>query len=345
MGAFGAVFKSVLTRFGVETDVAVKVLMSAPSAARTHSLAPFQTKASLGFLRECARLFALRRHPNVVRVLGVIPDIPRAIVMEYISSADGVTSLHEWIEGIPRASGLEEKSRFLERLKIAVDICEGLSFIHSKGFIHCDIKLDNILVASTEGKVSAKISDFGSAVAADRRNEDYVSIGRHGGTIGYIAPEQLALGYKRVDSDDDSLRQHYLCQKSDVWSLGVVLLQLFRCSVSPPCCRKVAEISERLYTASSVEAQDEVVSGSKSSAHLDDDWESEVPSVSRYRTGVARESLEERGGAQHSGMEASFVEEWSDCVVRIGEKLVHHFRDTAGTSFASDIERKVRLCC
>jgi serine/threonine protein kinase len=77
-----------------------------------------------------------------------------------------------------------------------------LGYIHERGYVHCDIKLDNI-IAMPNGRL--KLSDLGLAT---RLGENGCIIGKHG-TPGYYAPEILTEG--KSDS------------KADVFSLGLVL--------------------------------------------------------------------------------------------------------------------------
>ncbi|MCX7959861.1 MAG: protein kinase, partial [Deltaproteobacteria bacterium] len=99
-------------------------------------------------------------------------------------------------------------------LKIASNVCEGLSFAHSKvdyngnplNIVHRDVTPENIMV-SWDGAV--KILDFGIAKATN-----LVSTDREGevkGKLSYISPEQLQ--GKEAD------------QRSDIFSLGVVLYE------------------------------------------------------------------------------------------------------------------------
>jgi serine/threonine protein kinase len=95
-----------------------------------------------------------------------------------------------------------------EGLALAIQMAEGLEEAHRKGIIHRDIKSANIMVTD---KGQAKIMDFGLAKVKER-----TLLTREGstlGTVAYMSPEQ-ARG-ERVDS------------RTDIWSLGVVLYEMF----------------------------------------------------------------------------------------------------------------------
>ncbi|GMI68823.1 mitogen-activated protein kinase kinase kinase 19 [Hibiscus trionum] len=86
-------------------------------------------------------------------------------------------------------------------------ILKGLSFVHAKGFVHCDIKLQNILLFNN-GDV--KIADFG---LAKRNGEEKQSRMEIRGTPLNIAPESVH------GSDYDS--------QVDIWALGCAMVEMF----------------------------------------------------------------------------------------------------------------------
>jgi hypothetical protein len=91
-------------------------------------------------------------------------------------------------------------------LEIARELCRGLAAAHEAGMLHRDLKPGNVMI---DGRGRARITDFGLAgLAADLMREGQVA-----GTPAYMAPEQLAQGKVSV--------------RSDVYSLGLVLYELF----------------------------------------------------------------------------------------------------------------------
>ena len=93
-----------------------------------------------------------------------------------------------------------------------LDACEGLSAAHAEGIIHRDLKPENLfLVQLPDGGERIKILDFGisRSLAFEHSNE-----GEGVGSPGYMSPEQL-----RDASSADA--------RSDIWSLGVVMYELF----------------------------------------------------------------------------------------------------------------------
>ncbi|KAI9191939.1 hypothetical protein LWI28_015795 [Acer negundo] len=96
------------------------------------------------------------------------------------------------------------------RMKIALGAAKGLAFLHGEDnpVIYRDFKTSNILL---DADFTAKLSDFGLAKDGPEGEETYVTT-RVMGTQGYAAPEYVMTGH--------------LTSKSDVFSFGVVLLEL-----------------------------------------------------------------------------------------------------------------------
>jgi hypothetical protein len=104
---------------------------------------------------------------------------------------------------------------------IGSDLAEGLEYIHRNGIIHRDIKPANILMVDyghDDVRPRAKLADFGIAVLAGENND--ASEQSTTGTAAYLSPEQ-------------ALREP-LESASDVYSLGLVLLECFTRTVAFP---------------------------------------------------------------------------------------------------------------
>ncbi len=149
------------------------------------------------FIQE-AKAASSMNHPNVCTIHDIQEhDGQLFIVMEYI---DGVTLRDT-------KQNLSEK-RILD---IAIQVADGLGAAHEKGIVHRDIKPENIMIRK-DG--IAQIMDFGLAKLYTSSNVSRLTkAGTTMGTMGYMSPEQI----QGLDID----------HRSDIFSLGVVLYELF----------------------------------------------------------------------------------------------------------------------
>ncbi|TMW92824.1 hypothetical protein EJD97_012526 [Solanum chilense] len=187
-GGFGAVFKG---RLSDGTLVAVK------------QLSRQSKQGNREFLNEIGMISCLQ-HPNLVKLHGCcIEGTELLLVYEYLEN-----------NSLARALFHSEKSQLMldwpTRFKICVGIAKGLAFLHEESslkIVHRDIKATNVLL---DRELNPKISDFGLAKLTEDDNT-HIST-RVAGTIGYMAPEYALWGY--------------LTYKADVYSFGIVLLEI-----------------------------------------------------------------------------------------------------------------------
>ncbi len=146
------------------------------------------------FIRE-ARAAAALDHPHICAVY----EIDEAEGRMFISMA--------FVEGETLRSRIEQGSlKFKEALDIGIQVAAGLKEAHLKGIVHRDIKSANIMITSGG---QAKILDFG--LAKVRGGALVTKEGATMGTVAYMSPEQA--------------RGEAVDQRTDLWSLGVVLYQ------------------------------------------------------------------------------------------------------------------------
>ncbi|XP_028104370.1 U-box domain-containing protein 35-like [Camellia sinensis] len=188
-GGYGPVFKCYLDH----TPVAVKVLR--PDAAQGRE--QFQQEVEV---------LSCMRHPNMVLLLGACPEYG-CLVYEYMANG----SLEDRIFRRGNTPSLSWQLRF----RIAAEIATGMLFLHQtkpEPLVHRDLKPANILL---DHNYVSKISDVGLARLVPPSVADDVTQYRMTSTAGtfcYIDPEYQQTGMLGI--------------KSDVYSLGVMLLQL-----------------------------------------------------------------------------------------------------------------------
>ncbi|MEN8098067.1 MAG: protein kinase [Chloroflexota bacterium] len=144
-----------------------------------------------------AKAAASLTHPNIVTIHDVGHDGDKHyIVMELVEGSN--------LKSIIRKRAPLELD---ETLDLTTQICEGTGYAHRAGFVHCDIKPQNVLV--TEDGI-AKVTDFGIARAVSEATATESDVAW--GTPHYFSPEQ-ASGTAATPA-------------SDVYAIGVMLHEL-----------------------------------------------------------------------------------------------------------------------
>ena len=119
--------------------------------------------------------------------------------------------VEEWVEGRLLRTILSEQARlpFDRVVRLAMEICVALDYMHSQGVVHRDLKPENIIVDSSE---RVKIIDFGLASITGARRLTFGKLSQIMGSPDYISPEQVR--GKRGDG------------RSDLYALGVILYEM-----------------------------------------------------------------------------------------------------------------------
>jgi len=197
-GGYGHVYLAYDVAMG--RQVAIKELLRDVAAQDDARWQDFQAR----FRRE-AQTVGQFEHPNVVGAHALESDADGNLylVLEYV---DGGSLEDLLADGDPLP---------VERaLNIAIDICRAIEAIYRRDIVHRDINPSNILLTrapAPEGPV-AKLTDFGIAQVGHetRRTQETLA---HPGTPAFMSPEQAT-------------STGYLDQRSDLYSLGLVLYEM-----------------------------------------------------------------------------------------------------------------------
>ncbi|XP_030537395.1 putative serine/threonine-protein kinase-like protein CCR3 [Rhodamnia argentea] len=197
-GSFGAVY------IGKLADGRLVAIKRGETYMRTKKV---QEKES-AFGSELALLSRLN-HKHLVGLVGFCQDEDeRLLVYDYMSNG----SLHDHLHNTEAIGASNEiLNSWKLRIKVALDAARGVEYLHNYAvppIIHRDIKSSNILLDSNW---TARVSDFGLSLMGPESDQEYVS-SKAVGTVGYIDPEYYVM--------------NVLTTKSDVYGLGVVLLEL-----------------------------------------------------------------------------------------------------------------------
>eukprot|EP00249_Psilotum_nudum_P017343 c26272_g2_i1 orf=791-1897(+) len=199
-GGFGSVYKGCIRHEqpnGVETNIDVAVKQMNRKGQQGHK----EWLAEVHFL-------GLVEHPNLVKLIGYCAEddergIQRLLVYEFMPNKSLEENLFR--KGSPPLP-------WNKRLNIALGAARGLAHLHEEltnfQVIFRDFKASNVLL---DNDFNPKLSDFGLARQGPEPGVTHISTAVVG-TMGYAAPEYLQTGR--------------LTAKSDVWSFGVVLLEI-----------------------------------------------------------------------------------------------------------------------
>jgi len=207
-GSVGYVYRAV---YNDKTDVAVKVLTEEALRVKNNRK---RFKAEMDIWKPL-------NHPNIVRVLHTSTEPVMMLVTEFCSEGRLLKYLQlgrSWIkevcnveEGLGNASCDGE----VNLREVMMDIGRGLEYLHEQGVIHGDVKSANVMLAKgKEGRVVAKLCDFGSAVMAGLEPDSQGTV--PAGTLLWMPPEIL---------NKDLMKDPYM-PANDIFSFGMVIYEL-----------------------------------------------------------------------------------------------------------------------
>uniref|UniRef100_A0A7I4YVI0 receptor protein-tyrosine kinase n=1 Tax=Haemonchus contortus TaxID=6289 RepID=A0A7I4YVI0_HAECO len=198
--------KNEIAQFS-DCDCAVKMLPKyASDSARSEFMHEIELMKSLGF------------HDNIVSMLGCITSVNKScLVMEYCANRDLLRFLKQRKTELEISKSIDEQIECTkEFLNFGWQIAQGMCYLGQKNIIHRDLAARNILIAGTDGVKNAKISDFGLSLTTEGESPLSAS--------GRLPIKWLAI---------ECLQRELFSVKSDVWSYGIVLFEMYSMGERP----------------------------------------------------------------------------------------------------------------
>lgn len=142
-------------------------------------------------------------HPNCIKLFAV-----------YLTERK-VYIVTELVDGGELLDRVTEKGNYTETdaVHIFKQILEGVAYLHARGIVHRDLKLENLIMQNDRDDSPVKIADFGLSKFFDRETLLQTMCG----SPQYVAPEVLSVGSEGT---------HDYTPAVDMWSLGVILFIL-----------------------------------------------------------------------------------------------------------------------
>ncbi|XP_047946053.1 proline-rich receptor-like protein kinase PERK8 [Salvia hispanica] len=178
-GGFGVVYRGTIRRHGERTRAAA-----------------FKMVLRGDYFRQEVNVLDIVRSRYVINLLGVCEDL-QTIVIEYAQNR--TLSYH-----LRRPDSMTTFP-WCTRIKVLLGLCRALTHVHVCGYIHRDVKSENVLLLND---FTPKLSDFGAAIMIDEEPHPIIL------SMGYTDP-----GYLNPD-ETENVKFHL-----DIYSLGVVILE------------------------------------------------------------------------------------------------------------------------
>ncbi|CAJ0590330.1 unnamed protein product [Cylicocyclus nassatus] len=169
------------------------------------------------FMHEIELMKTLGCHDNIVCMLGCITAASKTcLVIEFCACRDLLRYLKQRRVELEINRSIDEQIECTkEFLNFAWQIAQGMCYLGQKNIIHRDLAARNILISGTGGMKNAKISDFGLSFLAS----------------GDSLPAQGRLPIKWLALE--CLQREMFSVKSDVWSYGIVLFEMYSMGETP----------------------------------------------------------------------------------------------------------------
>ncbi|KAL9964662.1 hypothetical protein ACROYT_G028337 [Oculina patagonica] len=229
-GAFGQVAQGKASHLrGAEDTMTVAIKMLQDNASETERK---------DLLSELEVMKKLKPHPHVIKLLGCVTESdPLLVIIEYVPYGDllghlrksrGLNDTYYKDPDVKPQTNLTSQ----QLIKFSWQVADGMRYLSSRNIIHRDLAARNVLVGERE---TCKVTDFGMARDVYQENV-YEKKTKGRLPVKWTAYEALLFGRYTT--------------KSDVWSFGVVLYEIFTIGGSPyprTDGRKMADLLNRGY--------------------------------------------------------------------------------------------------
>ncbi|OQV21808.1 Tyrosine-protein kinase JAK3 [Hypsibius exemplaris] len=194
----------------------------APRLVAVKQLKQIKSDRNIAFIMEEMRsemeIMKSLQHENIVEIVGVCVDPVPLLIMEFVENGalNSFLRRHQNSVEVPQL------------LAFAKDVANGMAYLQSKEIVHRDLAARNILVTTD---LRVKISDFGLARFLDTGGYYLTQNFKRDVPLAWYAPEVIEF--------------HKYSSKSDCWSFGVLVWEMFSYAAAPYFC-DLKVLAERL---------------------------------------------------------------------------------------------------